>query len=42
VLDWNAPAIDFYKSLGAVGMGEWTVYRVAGEALDRLAADAQG
>jgi len=40
VLDWNEPAIGFYKSLGAIGMGEWTVYRVTGEALDRLAAEA--
>jgi len=38
VLDWNTPAIDFYKSLGAVGMEEWTVYRVSGERLRRLAA----
>jgi len=38
VLDWNAPAIDFYRSLGAKPMDEWTVYRVTGEALDRLAA----
>jgi GNAT superfamily N-acetyltransferase len=40
VLDWNAPAIAFYESLGAVGMGEWTVYRLSGAALDRLAAEA--
>lgn len=37
VLDWNEPAIRFYKSLGAVPMDEWTVFRVSGEALDRLA-----
>jgi GNAT superfamily N-acetyltransferase len=37
VLDWNKPAIDFYKSLGAVAQDEWTVYRVSGEALDKLA-----
>jgi GNAT superfamily N-acetyltransferase len=37
VLDWNEPAIRFYKSLGAEPMDDWTVYRVAGEALDRLA-----
>ncbi len=37
VLDWNQPAIDFYRSLGAVPMSEWTVYRVTGEALKRLA-----
>ena len=38
VLDWNQPAIDFYRSLGAVGMDEWTVQRVAGDALQALAA----
>lgn len=37
VLDWNAPAIAFYRSLGAVPMDEWTVQRVAGEALRKLA-----
>ena len=37
VLDWNEPAIKFYERLGAVPMDEWTVYRVTGEALDRLA-----
>lgn len=37
VLDWNTPAIDFYKSLGAVAMDEWTIYRVTGEALPALA-----
>ncbi len=40
VLDWNAPAIDFYKSLGAVAMDEWTIYRLAGDALDTLAREA--
>ena len=39
VLDWNEPAIDFYKSLGAVPMDEWTIFRVTGAALDRLAND---
>ena len=38
VLDWNEPAIDFYTSLGAVPMDEWTIYRITGSALDRLAA----
>ena len=38
VLDWNTPAIDFYRRLGAVGMDEWTVQRVAGDALHALAA----
>lgn len=40
VLDWNAPAIAFYRRLGAVGMEEWTVQRLSGEALQRLAAQA--
>ncbi len=38
VLDWNEPAIRFYRSLGAVGMEEWTVQRLAGEPLQALAA----
>jgi GNAT superfamily N-acetyltransferase len=38
VLDWNQPAIDFYKSLGAKPMDEWTIFRVTGNALDELAA----
>ncbi len=38
VLDWNTPAIDFYRSIDAIPMDEWTVYRVAGDALGRLAA----
>jgi GNAT superfamily N-acetyltransferase len=37
VLDWNTPSIEFYKSLGAVLLGEWTGVRVSGEALARLA-----
>jgi GNAT superfamily N-acetyltransferase len=40
VLDWNKPAIDFYKNLGAVPMDEWTIYRVTGESLKRLANTA--
>jgi GNAT superfamily N-acetyltransferase len=36
VLDWNQPSIDFYKSLGAEPMDEWTVYRVSGDALKKL------
>lgn len=36
-IDWNQPSIDFYKSIGAVAMDEWTVYRVTGKALDDLA-----
>jgi GNAT superfamily N-acetyltransferase len=39
VLDWNKRAIDFYKSLGAVPMNEWTIYRVTGEALTKLGAE---
>lgn len=38
VLDWNAPAIGFYESLGARAMDEWTVMRVDGAALPRLGA----
>lgn len=37
VLDWNEPAIRFYRSLGAEAKDEWTVMRVAGEGLTRLA-----
>ncbi|PKL96774.1 MAG: GNAT family N-acetyltransferase [Gammaproteobacteria bacterium HGW-Gammaproteobacteria-8] len=40
VLDWNAPAIDFYRSLGAVAMEEWTVYRLDAAALARLSGSA--
>lgn len=39
VLDWNEPSIEFYRSLGAVPMSDWTVMRVTGEALERLAAE---
>ena len=39
VLDWNEPSIEFYKSLGAEAMDEWTVYRVSGDALKKLAAN---
>lgn len=37
VLDWNQPAIDFYRSLGAEPLDEWTLFRLAGAALERLA-----
>jgi hypothetical protein len=37
VLDWNEPALRFYRSLGARAMDEWTVYRMTGEAIRRLA-----
>lgn len=36
VLDWNEPSIEFYRALGAQGMDEWTVFRLTGEALQRL------
>ncbi|QKV92629.1 GNAT family N-acetyltransferase [Streptomyces sp. NA02950] len=42
VLDWNAPAIGFYASLGAEPMDEWTVRRLTGEPLRALAAEAPG
>lgn len=40
VLDWNEPAIGFYRSLGAVPMDEWTVFRLTGDALGQLAASS--
>ena len=41
VLDWNEPAIGFYRALGAEPLDEWTVFRVTGEALTRLAERAR-
>ena len=38
VLDWNTPAIDFYRSLGAVPLDDWTIFRLTGDALRRIAA----
>ncbi len=38
VLDWNSPAIGFYRSLGAVGQSDWTTMRVDGQALTALAS----
>ena len=38
-LDWNKPSIDFYLSLGAKAMEDWTVYRIAGETLKQLSAE---
>lgn len=38
VLDWNEPAIGFYRSIGAAGMDEWTTQRVSGDALHALAS----
>ena len=40
VLDWNEPAIRFYQRIGARAMDEWTVYRLTGDALKRLASDS--
>lgn len=40
VLDWNDPAIQFYKKLGAKPMDEWTTFRVDGDALQQLAGQA--
>lgn len=39
VLDWNDPAIQFYRKLGATAMDEWTMYRLTGAALTHLAAE---
>lgn len=36
VLDWNKPSIDFYKSMGAIPMDEWTVFRIAGDTLEKM------
>jgi len=41
VLDWNTPAIDFYRSVGATPMSEWTTMRLCGEALSQLAKPAR-
>jgi len=40
-LDWNQPSIDFYKSLGAVPMEEWTTYRLTGETLVNMAESGE-
>ena len=40
-LDWNQPSIDFYKSLGAEPMDEWTVYRLTGDTLNAMAQGAE-
>jgi GNAT superfamily N-acetyltransferase len=37
VLDWNQPAIKFYRNLGAVPLNDWTIYELSGAALERLA-----
>ena len=36
-LDWNKPSIDFYKTMGAEPMSDWTVYRITGDTLSKLA-----
>jgi GNAT superfamily N-acetyltransferase len=41
VLNWNEPAIDFYRSLGAAPLADWTIFRMSGDALTRLAASRQ-
>ncbi|WCD87783.1 hypothetical protein KPP03845_104184 [Streptomyces xanthophaeus] len=41
VLDWNTPAVDFYRSVGAVPMDEWTVNRLTDDALRRLGGGAE-
>lgn len=38
VLNWNTPSIEFYQSLGARAQDEWSIYRVDGEALEKLAS----
>lgn len=38
VLDWNAPAIRFYESLGARGIDEWRIFRLTGDGIGKLAA----
>lgn len=40
VLDWNQPSIDFYRSIGARSLDEWTQFRLTGRALLNLAKDA--
>jgi len=40
VLDWNAPSIGFYRSLGAIAQEEWTTFRLTDAALERLAREA--
>ena len=40
VLDWNEPAINFYKSLEACGLDDWVQYRLDGEALKKMAQES--
>ena len=37
VLDWNTPSIDFYKSIGAVPLDDWIIFRLTGDAMEELA-----
>jgi len=41
VLDWNQPAVDFYRALGTVPMDEWTTWRLHGDALANLAGETR-
>lgn len=41
VLDWNEPAIEFYKKLGAAPMNEWTVFRLTGDGIAKLAGSTE-
>jgi hypothetical protein len=41
VLDWNEPSINFYKSLGAVPLDDWTVFRLDSTALEALVRECQ-
>ena len=40
VLDWNEPSIELHKSIGAVAMDEWTVFRLSGDSLKNFAGNA--
>jgi len=40
VLDWNEPAIGFYRRLGATPLDDWKIFRLAGDALERLAGSS--
>jgi len=42
VLDWNAPSIGFYRSLGAAALDDWTTFRLSGAPLERLATEPGG
>lgn len=42
VLDWNQPSIDFYRSMGAIAMDEWTVFRICGETLEKMGKTIEG